>query len=69
MWITALIGCLLLLACNILISLKAHRNYYSSDKDIFLPVCTILTFLYPLMIYLPEAHFQITKYLQTDPDE
>lgn len=53
----AFILCILL---NIAVSRAGFSNIITGDKDILLPFSSMIFLFFPLLIYLPEAHYKIT---------
>lgn len=47
---------------NILTSRIGYNNIFSGDKDILLPFAAMIFLFYPLLIYLPEAHYKFIVY-------
>ena len=56
------LGFLLCILLNILISRIGYSNILTGDKDIFLPFSAMTFLFFPLLIYLPEAHYKLTVY-------
>ena len=51
---------------NIATARLGHANIIHGDKDIFFPFSSMLFIFYPLLIYLPEAHYKIVIYGQNN---
>ena len=49
---------------NVGVARLGYINIVNGDKDIFFPFSCMLLLFYPLLIYLPEAHYKILIYGQ-----
>lgn len=58
MWFLQLIGFSICATLNILTSRLGYSYIFSGDKDISLPFSAMIFLFYPLLIYLPEAHYK-----------
>lgn len=65
MWFLELIGFGACAALNILTSKIGYNNIFSGDKDILLPFSIMIFLFYPLLIYLPEAHYKFLAFGKT----
>lgn len=45
---------------NIGASRVGYANILTGDKDILLPFASMIFLFFPLLIYLPEAHYKVT---------
>lgn len=62
MWLITLIGCASCALLNILTSKIGYNSIFTGDKDILLPFSVMIFIFYPLLIYLPEAHYKFLTY-------
>lgn len=62
MWFLQILGFIICATLNIFASKIGFKNIYSGDKDILLPFTMMLFLFYPLLIYLPEAHYKFIVY-------
>jgi hypothetical protein len=67
MIILPLLGFTLIGSLNFYSFLKGFKNYLTGDKDILYPFSSFIFFFFPLLIYLPEAHYKITKFQEQQP--
>lgn len=58
MWFLQIIGFSACAVLNTLTSKLGYNNIFSGDKDISLPFSAMIFLFYPLLIYLPEAHYK-----------
>lgn len=48
------------IALNLIVSRVGYSSVLTGDKDILLPFSSMTFLFYPLLIYLPEAHYKFT---------
>ena len=61
------LGLTLCILLNIGVSRAGYSNILTGDKDILLPFSSMIFLFFPLLIYLPEAHYKFTVYGDENP--
>lgn len=62
MFLLGLIGLGISFISNLLASNSGYKNYHGGDKDLLLPMASLIFVFYPIVISLPEAHYKFINF-------